>query len=184
MTPVKSRLVAPTAARRRGQSLIGLLAVAFILIVLYMMFLGPRVGQNGQSEHSVARQSIDRAKDVSLESNLSQIRMAISMYKNDNDGKVPASLDELKNSSYGRGFPPEMWVNPLDGKPLVYDPATGSISAQGSGPAPGTGAPNAPGAGAPAANPPGNAGSPGTVGPGGIKIPDMQPKVPDSGEAP
>lgn len=184
MTPSLAHSLSKTGSRHRGQALIGLLVVGFIMIVLYMMFLGPRVGQNGQSEHSVARQSIDRAKDVSLESNLSQIRMAISMYKNDNDGKVPASLDELKNSSYGKGFPPEMWANPLDGKPLVYDPATGSVSAQGSGAAPGTGAPSPPSAGAPAPNPPTSAGSPGTTGPGGIKIPDMQPKVPDSGEAP
>ncbi|MDQ3815270.1 MAG: hypothetical protein M3347_15220, partial [Armatimonadota bacterium] len=64
-------------SHRRGQSLIGLLVVVFILIALYFMFLGPRQGKEGETRPSVAKQSIDRAKDVELKSNLSQIRQII-----------------------------------------------------------------------------------------------------------
>lgn len=158
------------SAPRRGQSLIGLLVVGFLLIVLYMMFLGPRVGKNGQTEHSLARQSIDRGQGVALESNISQINMAIGMYRDDHEGKLPATLDEFRNSADGKGFPAEMFINPVDKKPLVYDPNTGKVSAQTDAPPP---VPGTAGGSPAGSNPAGG----GTAGPGGVNI--TIPKSPD-----
>ncbi len=111
-------------SRRGGQTLIGLLVVIVIGIVLYMALLGPRKGKDGEERPSITSASIDRGQGVALGSNIGQIQQFIGIYKSENDGKVPASLDELKSASK---FPAEMFVNPVDNKPLVYDPATGSI---------------------------------------------------------
>lgn len=162
---------ATRAARRAGQTLIGLLVVVVIMIGLYLTFLGPRRGKDGEHRPSVARQSIDRGKEVELNSNIAQIQQVVGMYKTDNDGKVPASLDELK--SYAK-FPNEMFVNPVDKKPLVYDPSSGVIAPQPEAGAAPPVAPTAPAAPAAPAAP----GAGGTMGPGGVRIPDMQPQVP------
>lgn len=114
--------------RRRGQSLIGLLVVMLILIGLYMLFLGKRKGENGETKVSVLKQSMNKGEDVETSSNIAQIQQAVEMYKNDNDGKPPSSLDELKNSSYGRGYPAEMWVDSVSKQPLQYNPQTGRVS--------------------------------------------------------
>lgn len=115
--------------RRRGQALIGLLVFVVVLIVLYLQFLGPRSTPEGERRKSVAVESMDQAKEVQLTSNLNQIRQGIRMYRSDNDNRVPASMDELRK--YLKDFPAEMWVNPIDNTPLVYDPSTGAIYAQG-----------------------------------------------------
>jgi len=113
------------AMRRHGQSLIGLLVVVVLLIGLYLMFLGPRRDNDGEVRPSVAKQSIDRSQEVVVQSNLTQIRQGIQMYKEANDDKVPASLEELK--SHLKDYPAEMWINPVDKRPLQYDPQTGRI---------------------------------------------------------
>jgi hypothetical protein len=77
---------------------------------------------------SIPKQAIERGESVDLENNLSQIRQFINMYRTDNDGKPPATLDELKRASK---FPDSMFINPIDKKPLIYDPATGNIGVEG-----------------------------------------------------
>ena len=171
---------------RRGQSLVGILVSVFLLMGLAAFFLMGRSGGDGKPQKSTLKASMDKAEGVALDSNISQIQQGISMFKSDNDGKPPASLDELKR--YLKDYPPEMWINPLDKKPLVYDPATGTICAEGPGcppggapatapvapgsnpPAPGTN-PASPGAASPAA--PANPISP--SGPGGIRMKIPQP---------
>lgn len=112
----------------RGQTLIGLLVVVAIIMVLFVMYFGRRTGPNGEEQKSIVVASMDKAKGTELANNLSQIQMIIGMYRQDNEGRVPASLEELKR--YAK-FPEEMWVNPVDKQPLVYDPNTGTISAPG-----------------------------------------------------
>lgn len=112
------------SSRRSGQTLIGLLVVVVIAIALYMSFLGPRKGRDGEERPSIATASIDRAQGVNTGSNIGQIQDFITLYRGDHDGQAPASLDELKSASH---FPPEMFINSVDNKPLVYDPATGQI---------------------------------------------------------
>jgi hypothetical protein len=115
--------------RRRGQALIGLLIFTVLLVFLYLQFLGPRTTPEGEHRKSVAADSMDQAKEVQLTSNLNQIRQGIGMYRNDNEGRVPASMADLRK--YLKDYPAEMWVNPNDNSPLIYDPSTGAIYAQG-----------------------------------------------------
>ena len=114
--------------RRRGQSLIGLLVVVLIVIGLYLLFLGRRTGENGETKVSVLKQSMNKGEDVATSSHILQIQQAVEMYKNDNDGRPPASLDELKNSTYGKAYPAEMWIDSVSKQPLQYDPRSGRVS--------------------------------------------------------
>ncbi len=113
-------------ARRGGQTLIGVLVSVAIVIALAGFYLSAK-GKNpdgSTSSKTALRRSIDLAQEVALQSNLGQIQQIIAMYKGDNEGKVPASFEELK--SYAK-FPAEMFVNPVDKKPLGYNPQTGQM---------------------------------------------------------
>jgi type II secretory pathway pseudopilin PulG len=114
--------------RFRGQTLIGLLVVVAIIMVLFVMYFGRRTGPDGTEEKSIVAASMDKARETELANNLAQIQMIIGMYRGDNEGRVPASLEELKR--YAK-FPEEMWINPVNKQPLVYDPTTGTVSAPG-----------------------------------------------------
>lgn len=117
------------STRRTGQTMIGLLVTVAIIIAVAGIYLSTK-GKNpdgSTSSHTVLRRSIDLAQEVALQSNLQQIQMFMGMYKGDNDGKVPASLEELKTSSK---YPAEMFINPVDKKPLGYDPNTGLMIVQ------------------------------------------------------
>ena len=155
--------------QRRGQSLVGILISVFIMIGMAVFFLMPRGGNDGTPGKTVLRRSMDKGEDVVTNSNISQIQQGISMFKEGNEGKPPASLEELRH--YLKDYPAEMWENPVDHKPLVYNPATGTICAEGPGcPAPAAAAvanPVAPGANPPAPPQPAPA-SP--TGPGGIHM--------------
>ncbi len=165
MKIMKDRLHGVSVARYSGQSLIGLLVVIGIIMVLAVAMLGPRMGSDGVKRPGVYKQSMNRAEDVGMNSNISQIQQIITMYRNDNEGKPPASLEELKR--YAK-FPAEMWIDPLTKQPLIYDPAAGAISAPSR---PAELSPETP-ANAPQNSPlvPG--------GPGNIDIPNMQPQIP------
>ena len=160
--------------RRRGQAqLIGLLVVVVIGMIIYYMFLGPRTSPDGESRKSIAASSIDMAKEVELNSNISQIQMGIGMYKGDNEGRFPASMDDLKRAL--KDYPAEMFINPIDKKPLLYNPTTGQVSPQ---PYPGmkpAGSARAPGAAVESAADSGGAPQ--------IKMPNIpQSSAPASGE--
>jgi hypothetical protein len=172
--------------RRSGQALIGVLVSVFLIIAVAGIYLSAK-GKNpdgSTSSHTALRRSIDLAQEIALQSNLNQIQQIIAMYKQDNEGKVPASYDELKK--YAK-FPSEMWINPVDEKPLGYNPATGTmivtpyegespnIIKMQQNPAQGTDTPNAPAAAPNAPSTPDAGG-----GPGMPKI----PTIPNSGSAP
>lgn len=115
--------------QRRGQALIGVLVSVCLIIAVAGIYLSTK-GKNpdgSTSTHTVLRRSIDLAQEVALQSNLNQIQQLITLYKQDNEGKVPASYDELKK--YAK-FPSEMWINPVDEKPLDYNPQTGLMIVQ------------------------------------------------------
>ena len=113
--------------RRRGQSLVGLLIVIVIGVAIYMMFLGPRKGNNGERQSSVLKKSMDKAEDVNTTNNLLQIQQGISMFKSENE-RFPTSLDEFRASTYGSGYPSEMFVDSVSKQPLNYDATTGQVS--------------------------------------------------------
>jgi type II secretory pathway pseudopilin PulG len=113
-------------SRRGGQTLIGVLVVLAIIVAAAGFYFSAR-GKNpdgSESSKTALGRSVDLAKEIELQSNIGQIQQIIGMYKNDNEGKVPASLEELQ--SYAK-FPAEMWINPVDKKPLGYNPQTGAI---------------------------------------------------------
>jgi type II secretory pathway pseudopilin PulG len=112
--------------KRRGQALIGVLVSVAIIIAVAGFYLSAK-GKNpdgSTSTHTTLRRSIDLAQETVLMSNLNQVQLFMTSYKPDNDGKPPATFDELKKASH---FPAEMWINPVDQKPLGYDPATGTM---------------------------------------------------------
>ena len=173
------------SSRRRGQSLIGILVSVFLLIGIAVFFLMPRGGGDGKPGKTVLKKSMERAQDVGTTSYVSQIQQGIDQIKSDNDGKAPASLEELKHDL--RSYPPEMWINPIDKKPLLYNAVTGTICEdKGTGCPPGSAASAAPVAApvAPGANPPApgaEASAPAAPnpispsGPGGIRMRIPQP---------
>jgi prepilin-type N-terminal cleavage/methylation domain-containing protein len=102
-------------------TLIEILVVAAIILVLAYYLIG-RTNKEGKTVPGAA---LERGRSVACMSNLRQIRMAISMFKEQNDGQNPGSLSDL--SSYGVG--PGLTQCPV-GKadyPYVYDPATGTV---------------------------------------------------------
>lgn len=168
--------------RRQGQTMIGLLVVVVIMIGMYMMFLGSRRGDDGEVRPSIAKESIERAKTVGVGgNNKRQIGMCLDNYKNDNNGQVPPDLPTLK--AYCKEIPGPMWVNPVDGRPFLYDAQTGTVYGQDEAPPAGTASSaDAPVAGAPAAPAPAAPAQPGERAPGGIRLPDMQPQAPMDAE--
>ena len=169
---------------RRGQSLVGVLVSVFLLIGLAAFFLvGSGGSKDGKHQKTALKRSMDKAESVGTTSYLSQIQTGINEYKESNDGKPPASLEDLKR--HLKDYPPEMWVNSVDNKPFLYDPVSGTIcedkgtgcppgSASAAAPAAPGSNPPAPGAAAPAA--PGAPSSPiSPSGPGGIRMRVPQP---------
>ena len=140
-----TKFLRPSKLARRGQSLVGVLVVGALLLALGAWFLVPHSSDGDKPQRTVLKRSIDRGESVATGSNISQIQQVIEMYKGDNDGRPPASYDELRG--YAKDFPPEMWTDGVSGKPLVYDPNTGRISAPVGSNA------NMPAAGAPGAVP-------------------------------
>jgi len=109
---------------RKGQAMIGLLVTVAIIIAAAGIYLSVK-GKNpdgSTSTKTALKRSVDLAQEVGLQNNLGQIQQIIGMYKDDNSGKVPATFEELKTFAK---FPAEMWINPVDKKPLGYDAATG-----------------------------------------------------------
>ena len=118
------------SSRRSGQALIiGLVVCVVIIMLLTLRYLGPTQNADGSKGPSVVKQSQDRGNETGGNIYLGQIRTLISQYREENDGKAPATYEELRR--FGKDYPPEMWINPVDKKPLVYDPATGTIDVDG-----------------------------------------------------
>ena len=120
--------------RRRGEtrggtafSLIEVLVVIVILVILALVLL-PRLtgGKDPVSGKRVAAPR-ERARQVQGLSYAQQINAAIQMYRDDNEGRNPAGLAELKRY----GVTDEMLNDPSTGQPLAYDPQTGQISGGG-----------------------------------------------------
>jgi len=109
-------------------TLIELLVVLVIILGLFWVFAGPSRSPAGPGggiatpggATSTPGMAIQAAKRVECGSNLQSIRQAIEVYKTTNDGRVPASLDELKLS-------PDYLRCPVSKQPYTYDPQTGQV---------------------------------------------------------
>ena len=110
---------------REGQTLVGLLIVALIIIGIIIWFWGFGGGRSSSPSrssppapstiHAVRRS----AESVQCRTNLAQIRQAIVMFQTDS-GRNPQSLSELR-------LPPQMLRCPVSGQPYQYDPRTGRV---------------------------------------------------------
>ena len=134
-------------ARRRGALGLSVLLAAGVLGGCSSL---QQADQQLDTGSHAARRSIDMAKGVGGTSEyIRQINMALSMYKSDNDGKAPATIEEAKKVAH---VPDSMWIDAETNKPLVYDPETGTVHRDGA-----------------AADSPGIAGE--HAGPGSLKVP-------------
>lgn len=115
--------------RRRGQTFIGLLVVLVIAIGMSMLFIGSRTDSKGRHQKSIARASMDMARNVGTTQYTRQIKMAVDGYREDH-GSYPPTLDALKQSAQAKGYSAIMWVGQVDGRPLQYDPNTGQVYPQ------------------------------------------------------
>ena len=90
------------------------------------------------------KRAMDMSKAIETDSNINQINQMLGMVKGDNEGKAPATIEEAKSAAK---VPASMWTDNETGKPLEYDPATGTVHRAGAAPnsAPHAGAVGAPG---------------------------------------
>jgi hypothetical protein len=82
--------------------------------------------QSATSDKTTALgRSMDKGRGIATDSNISQINAALGMLRGQ-DGQAPANLQDAKHVL--KDYPAEMWVDDATGKPLRYDPATGTVS--------------------------------------------------------
>ncbi len=129
---------------RSGFGLIEILVVIVIISILAVILI-PRL--TGGGKDAVGRKvpaPRERAQQVAGSAYVAQINQAISMYRMDNDGQNPQSLQDLKRY----GVTDEMLVDQVTKQPLPYDPTMGTLRLPGGGSgggAGGTGLPQVPG---------------------------------------
>ncbi len=112
----------------RGNTLIELLVVIAIIAILAAgLYKGTGIfGANSKSPRKDARGATTlglaelAAKDEVCRSNINQVRMAIEMAENNNDGTPPARLEDTHLGS-------DFYKCPLGGEHYVYDPTTGKV---------------------------------------------------------
>ena len=115
---------------RRGQSLIGMLAVLVIGVLIFVFAYGkskntpPPTRPGGPS--TTLGQALESGSEVDCKNNLSQIRLAINMRKTaePEEGASPATLQELSRD----GISPSMLQCSVTRQAYRYDPTTGSVA--------------------------------------------------------
>ena len=110
--------------RRRAFSLIEILVVIVIIGILAAIVI-PRLtggGKDASGKPTLAPKQ--RAQQVGTISYVSQIQQAITMYKMDNEERLPANLQELKRY----GVTDEMLIDSVSKQPLQYNPQTGEVT--------------------------------------------------------
>lgn len=115
------RTVLKMRDEKAGFSLVEILVVIVVIAILAGASYSVYIGSSGKANKRSFGPKAE-AKTVVCTSDLHQVRMAIDMaHQSDQDGKYPASLEELK-------LPHELLVCPDGKEPYVYDPATGQVS--------------------------------------------------------
>lgn len=94
----------------------------FALALVATALFGCEATENKRADQvgeTVVGQALARGKDADVMSDLATVRQAVELYQATNDA-YPPSLDVL-------GLPQESLVNRIDGRPFLYDPATGRV---------------------------------------------------------
>jgi type II secretory pathway pseudopilin PulG len=154
---------------QRGQwSLIGLL-VTLLIIMILAATLYPKIAAK-HSQPGEARTPREAAYGAACDAYVSQINEAVQMYRNDNNDQPPKSFQDLQKY----GITDE--ILDADGCYFRMDPLTGQVADVGHGAYRGITPPeySSGGAAVPSSGfsqPQSKAQPPGTIGPGGIRIP-------------
>lgn len=114
--------------KSRGNSLVGVLVTAAILILLAIVFTvgsGALTGKEGSSRpdgngKTLVGKSMYRARDEVCRSNLGQVRQSIQILTDPNDNTPPETLEETK---LGEDF----YKCPIGKEPYEYDKSTGQV---------------------------------------------------------
>jgi hypothetical protein len=167
----------PPLRRQRGQwSLVGVL-VALAIVAILSAWYYARVLKPQPGSHNGRPAAEQQAYGVACTAYESQMNQAASLYKQDNEGRAPASFDDLKKY----GVTDDMIHT--EGCQFQLDPATGTVADVGKGRA----APGAPPVVLPTPGAPGAAPNPGGApggparGPGGVTLPPIPSSVPAGG---
>jgi prepilin-type N-terminal cleavage/methylation domain-containing protein len=110
-------------AVRTGFGLIEILVVVVIISILALIILPRLVGGKDPLTQKTITSPRVRAKQAAGSEYISQINMAIQMYRQDHEEHNPPTLVELKPY----GVTEEMMLDPVTQHPLPYDPDTGRI---------------------------------------------------------
>ncbi len=108
--------------RRTGFGLVEMLVVIVIIAVLALILLPRLTGGRDAAGRKVPAPR-ERAQRVQGVSYTQQINTAVQMYRDDNEGKNPPSLADLKAYK----VTDEMIRDPVTHQPLSYDPETGTV---------------------------------------------------------
>jgi|GEM_PF-6710814 len=119
-------------ATLRGNTLIATMVTLVIILLLASAFMfgsgmfrkpgeAPVSSRPDGKGTTVPGAAEAAARDVVTRERLSQVRMAIELFKTNNDDQFPASLDDLK-------LPKEVLIDAVGKVPFVYDPATGTVT--------------------------------------------------------
>lgn len=80
-----------------------------------------------QSVESLPKRAINKGHETDTTSNINSINQGLMILKQENE-TPPATLDEAKRALK---FPDSVWFDDATHKPLVYDPATGTVRREG-----------------------------------------------------
>ena len=118
--------------KRKGMSLISLLiAVVSICGMMLFFFYGlPGIMKSStsmggaelkrQPGEAIPEAAMNQARGVQCMSNLRNVRLALQMFRDSNDGQLPASLSELST----QGVTLDILSCPVSHQPYSYDPAS------------------------------------------------------------
>lgn len=119
---------APSSGRCALRQTVVLIPLALVLGGCSML------SQTNQQLDEGARapgRTMEMGKAIDTNNNINSINQALSMVKTDNDGKAPETLEEAKRAAR---VPDSMWIDSETGKPLAYDPVSGTVHREGAAP--------------------------------------------------
>lgn len=118
-----------TRSRQRGEGYIGLLVAVLMIVlgmVLYFRLQKPDpVPTRPGGPTTVVGQSIEKGTERDCQNNLQQIRLAITMVRDQagEQGPPPATLQSLQSQGIG----PQMLKCPVTQQPYQYNSQTGVV---------------------------------------------------------